>query len=248
MPYLNARPLTEWFEATEEGRESGTNLSFAVPSVLAEPLAAGELDTALISSIAWVRRPHLTYAPGIAVASEGAVRSVRVLSQVPLERIKTVALDDSSLTSVTLTKILLAERFSLSPTYSVEPPDLTAMLSHADAALLIGDPGNLDYDPSLTVLDLGAAWTEWTGLPFVYALWVGWPERLTPERLALLLRAKEWGLAHRPEIAARRGPEHGQSPERALSYMTEAIRYDLGEREEAGLKLFAEKARAHGLG
>ncbi|MGC4046223.1 MAG: menaquinone biosynthesis protein [Armatimonas sp.] len=247
VPYLNARPLTEWFEATDEGRASCTDLSFAVPSALAKPLEAGTLDAALISSIAWVRRPHLTYAPGIAVASEGPVRSVRLLSQVPAKKIKRVALDGSSMTSVTLTRILLEEHFQLTPEYTVRPPDLSSMLAEADAALLIGDPGNLDYDPNLLSIDLGETWSRWTGLPFVYALWVGAPERLTPERLALLTRAKEWGLENRADIAARRGPEHGQSPERALSYMTEAIRYNLGEREEAGLHLFAQKARAHGL-
>jgi chorismate dehydratase len=247
VPYLNARPLTEWFESTGEGRASGATLSYAVPSALAVPLSEGVLDAALISSIAWVRRPHLTYAPGIAVASHGPVRSVRLLSQVPIEKVRKVALDGSSLTSVTLTRILLAERFGLTPEYTVLPPDLNAMLADADAALLIGDPGNLDYDPTLLSLDLGETWTDWTGLPFVYALWVGAPERLTPERLSLLSQAKEWGLAHRAEIAAQRGPEHGQSEARALSYMTEAIRYDLGAHEEAGLRLFAEKARAHNL-
>jgi len=135
VPYLNARPLTEWFEATPEGRASHSDLSFAVPSALAKPLEAGVLDAALISSIAWVRRPHLTYAPGIAVASEGPVRSVRLLSQVPVEQIRKVALDGSSLTSVTLTRILLAEHFQLTPEYTVQPPELASMLAEADAAL-----------------------------------------------------------------------------------------------------------------
>ncbi len=247
VPFLNARPLTEWFEATDEGRGAGVDLSFAVPSALAGPLESGALDAALISSIAWVRRPHLVYSPRIAVASDGAVRSVRLLSRVPVEEIQRVALDGSSLTSVTLTRILLAEKYGLAPEYTVQPPDLDTMLGSADAALLIGDIGNRAYDSSLTVLDLGETWTLWTGLPFVYALWIGPPERLTPERLALLARAKTWGLSHREEIAVRRGPDHGQTPEQALTYLTDAIRYDLGEREEAGLALFAQKARAHNL-
>jgi chorismate dehydratase len=201
----------------------------------------------LVSSVAWVRRPQLVYAPGVAVACDGPVRSVRLFSQVPLAKIRRVALDTSSLTSVTLTRVLLEERFGLTPEYTPLAPDLETMLQDHDAALLIGDKGYLDYDAGLTVLDLGEAWKEWTNLPFVFALWIGRPDLLTPELQRDLLIAKEWGVAHLDEVAARRAAEHGESLERAQAYFSHAIVYNLGAREEAGLQLFAQKVRAHGL-
>ena len=247
VPYLNARPLTDWFSETEEGRALGASVEYILPSLLAPRLEPGDFAAGLVSSVAWVRRPQLVYAPGVAVACDGPVRSVRLFSQVPIAKIRRVALDTSSLTSVTLTRVLLEERFGLTPEYTPMAPDLESMLQDHDAALLIGDKGYLDYDAGLTVLDLGEAWKEWTNLPFVFALWIGRPDLLTPELQRHLLIAKEWGTAHLDEVAARRAAEHGESLERAQAYFSHAIVYNLGEREEAGLQLFAQKVRAHGL-
>lgn len=247
VPYLNARPLTDWFTETEEGRSLGASVEFILPSQLAPRLEPGELAAGLVSAVAWVRRPQLVYAPGISVACDGPVRSVRVFSQVPVSKIKRVALDTSSLTSVTLTRILLEERFGLTPEYVPMAPELGSMLESCDAALLIGDKGYRDYDKGLLALDLGEIWKEWTGLPFVFALWIGRSDLLTPELCGYLLTAKEWGTTHLDEIAARRAQEHGESLARAAAYFSEAIIYDLGTREEQGLRLFAEKVRAHGL-
>ena len=247
VPYLNARPLTDWFTETEEGRAVGAQVEFILPSQLAPRLEPGDFAAGLVSAVAWVRRPQLYYAPGVSVACDGPVRSVRVFSQVPIPQIKRVALDTSSLTSVTLTKLLLEERFGLRPEYTPMSPDLDTMLDSHDAALLIGDKGYRDYDPGLLTLDLGEIWKEWTGLPFVFALWIGRPELLIPELQAHLLTAKEWGMGHLEEIAARRAVEHGESQARAHAYFSHAIVYELGTREEAGLKLFAQKIQTRGL-
>jgi chorismate dehydratase len=247
VPYLNARPLTDWFTETEEGRALGAQVEFILPSLLAPRLEPGDFAAGLVSAVAWVRRPQLTYAPGISVACDGPVRSVRVFSQVPVEKIQRVALDTSSLTSVTLTKIILEERFGLTPEYTPMAPELDTMLENHDAALLIGDKGYRDYDKGLVALDLGEIWKDWTALPFVFALWIGRPDLLTPALCGQLLKAKEWGVTHLDQVAARRAQEHGESLERAAAYFSHAIVYDLGAREEAGLQLFAEKVRAHGL-
>lgn len=94
VPYLNARPLTDWFTETDEGRALGANLEFILPSQLAPRLEPGDFAAALVSSVAWIRRPGLSYAPGVAVACDGPVRSVRLFSQVPVARIRRVALED----------------------------------------------------------------------------------------------------------------------------------------------------------
>lgn len=247
VPYLNGRPLVRWFTDTEEGRASGIKVVEAVPSVLARMLEADEIAAALVSSVEIFRASGLTYAPDAAVTADGPVESVRLLSRVPVPEIRSVALDTSSLTSVALLRILLSELYGISPCYISRPPDLEKMLAESDACLLIGDLGYREYDPSLHILDLGAAWKELTGLPFVYAPWIGRPERLTPELTDALRRAKEWGTAHLPEIAMIEHTRYNESYERAYHYVAEVMRYDIGDREREALRLFGEKVRAHGL-
>lgn len=250
VPYLNARPLVRWFWDTDEGRASGVRVVEAVPSELAKRLAEGEFAAALVSSFELFRRPGLCHAPGIAVGAGGAVHSVRLLSRLPVEQVRTVALDTSSLTSVALLKILLTERYGLSPRYVPCAPNLAEMLETAEAALLIGDLGYRDYerfDLRLRALDLGAAWREMTGLPFVYALWIGPVGRLGEDVVALLERAKEWGTVHLPEIACAEYNRLGETYERCLHYLRDVMRYDLGPRERKALSLFGDKAWRHGL-
>ena len=243
VPYLNGRPLVRWFGDTEEGGASGISVVEAVPSLLAEMLEAGEIAAALVSSVELFRAPGLTFVPGIAVIADGPVESVRLLSRVPLPEIKRVALDTSSLTSVALLKILLRELYGVTPEYRPAPPHLENMLAEADAALLIGDNGYREYDSSLHVLDLGEGWKRLTGLPFVYACWVGRPEALTHSLRATLTEAKEWGKAHLEEIARTEHTAIGESYARARHYLTEIMRYDMGEREETALRLFGEKVK-----
>jgi chorismate dehydratase len=246
VPYLNARPLVRWFSDTEQGRASGVRVVEAVPSKLAQMLARGEVSAALVSSFELFRRPGLTFAPGIGVVADGPVLSVRLLGRVPINEVTSVALDTSSLTSVALLKILLAER-GLAPVYRHAAPDLDAMLSRADAALLIGDPGYREYDARLHVLDLGAAWKEMTGLPFVYALWIGAPADLTPCLMDALSRAREWGTRHLPEIARSECGPLGETYERTRAYLVDVMRYHVGGREEQALRLFGDLAHKHGL-
>lgn len=247
VPYLNARPLVDWFTETPEGRASGVEVVERVPSELHGMLEREEIACALLSSVTSFRHPEWRHAPGAAICSNGPVESVRLFSRVPISEITSVALDTSSLTSVTLIQILLKERYRLNPTYISQPPNLDTMLGIADAALLIGDNGFREYDPQLHKLDLGAEWTALTGLPFVYALWLGPPERLTEPLEAVLVRAKKWGTANVRSIAERTAAKHGKSVAGARHYMTQAIRYDLGEREEAGLRIFGSKLAQLGL-
>lgn len=247
VPYLNARPLVRWFTDTEEGRASGIRVVEAVPTRLAVMREQGEVAAALISSFELFRRPGLRYAPGVAVAADGPVLSVRLLSKAPIPQIQSVALDTSSLTSVALLKILLAEQFGLQPRFVPAAPDLPAMLARCDACLLIGDAGYRHYDASLHVLDLGAGWKTLTGLPFAYALWIGTPESLTPDLCATLLKARKWGTAHLEEIARAEYAPLGETYARTHDYLTRIMRYDLDEAGEQALRLFGEKAFRRGL-
>ena len=167
--------------------------------------------------------------------------------RVPVREIRRVALDTSSLTSVALTKIILAERYGLTPEYLPRPPDLHAMLGIADAALLIGDLGYRDYGPDFHTLDLGAEWKALTGLPFVYACWIGYQENLTNKLVHALQTAKEWGTRNLIPIADGEYESLDETQERARHYLTEVMRYTMDDRDERSLALFGEKVRAHGL-
>ncbi|MCS7064842.1 MAG: menaquinone biosynthesis protein, partial [Fimbriimonadales bacterium] len=198
VPYMNGAPLTRWFE-TEAGRRVA-QVRYAAPSVLARWLEAGEVDVALVSSVELFHRPGTQFVPGLAIATRREALSVRLFSKVPFTAIRTVALDESSLTSSVLVRILLTRVYGVQPHYRDHPPDLPAMLQLADAALLIGDAGMSAHGDGLYVLDLGEAWYEWTGLPFIWAFWLANADAPMPALSDLMQTAFAWGEAHLDEI------------------------------------------------
>jgi chorismate dehydratase len=252
VPYLNAKPLVY---ALEKSPREDVTLVSEVPSRLAALLKQGDLDAALLSSWVCLAEPDLEPVPGLAIASEGPVQSIKLFTKVHLSQVRRVALDTSSLTSVALTRILFQERFGLTPEYLDHPPDLAAMLRAADAALLIGDPGLVQHfratqgldTPIFDVLDLGRAWTDWTGLPFVFAVWTARREVLSTSLPDILHQAHQESMALLPEIAAAESHRLGLPGEVCEYYLRYVIRYDLGERERAGLQRFGELARKVGI-
>ncbi|MEU6505274.1 MULTISPECIES: menaquinone biosynthesis protein [unclassified Streptomyces] len=177
IQFLNCLPLY-WGLA-----RTGTLLDFELtkdtPEKLSERLVRGDLDIGPITLVEFLRNADdLVAFPDIAVGCDGPVMSCVIVSQVPLDRLDgaRVALGSTSRTSVRLAQLLLAERYGVQPDYYTCPPDLSLMMQEADAAVLIGDAAlraNLLDAPryGLTVHDLGALWKEWTGLPFVFAVW-----------------------------------------------------------------------------
>ena len=168
VPYVNARPLVAAFDQPNEFVE----VVYDVPSKLPALLDAGEVDAILVSSIELLRRSDLLPIDSIGIFSNGPVRSVRLLSKVSLEEIKTLALDRNSMTSNVLAQVILAER-GVFPTTEEMNPCVNDMLATHDACVIIGDLGFEADASGLIDLDLGNAWTEMTGLPFVWALWLG---------------------------------------------------------------------------
>ncbi|MDQ2799959.1 MAG: menaquinone biosynthesis protein [Armatimonadota bacterium] len=247
VPYLNEKPLTRWFSHTNEGLASGIEVVYAVPSHLARMLADGEIAAALVSSFEYFRTPGYAIAPDVSISGQDDIESVRAFSRLPWRKIESVALDTSSLTSAALLKILLAEQFDSHPAFLNHAPDLEAMLQVADAGLLIGDKGMLAQGDGLNALDLGRAWRRLTGLPFVYAVWLGKSENLTPPLIAALKQAKEWGQTQ-IAIIAREQAAHLNCPEaQCRHYLAEVMDYDLGDEHQQALALFGAKARANGL-
>jgi len=227
VPYLNARPLLWGLEAELE-----------VPSVLSRRFLAGEFDAALIPVYETLRLPHPRIADGYGICSRGRVHSVVVVHRQPLEDIPEIVLDPASRTSNNLLRILLAERLRISPRLVGQSSDPLA------AHLLIGDPAmefQRTMDSSWRAWDLGAAWHEWTGLPFVFAVWTladTAPEH-TPE---LLREAAHAGLEARREIA-----ENEPDPDAAFDYLMHSIRYPIGEPEKCAILQFREHLIGCGL-
>jgi chorismate dehydratase len=244
VPYLNAKPLTDWLHTSD--CEIPVEVVYVVPSRLAELLEAGDVDVAMVSIFEWFRRPQLGLVPGISISADGPVKSVRLFSKVPVGEIRSLALDTSSLTSVALVRILLAEMGVTSPELLPMPPDLGAMLDRSDAGLLIGDL-RLFESPAEHVYDLGAMWKERTGLPFVYAAWLARPEADLQAIGETLTRARDWGCERLEALSARWSVELGLPEERVRDYFINVMRYDLDERKMEAIKLFERKCREHGL-
>jgi chorismate dehydratase len=216
-----------------------------VPSRVARRLHAGEVDLGLIPSVEYAFGDY-AIVPGVGIASRGAVRSVCLFHHGPLERVRRVALDTSSRTSAALVRVLLRERLGRDPQYVPMGPSLVDMLAVADAALLIGDPA-LDHEGEAARLDLGQAWLELTGLPFVFAFWAGRPGAVGPDGVRRLQEALASGLRALPEIAAAQA---GGDPRRAAkyeAYLRDNIVFRLGEEEQEGLREFYRRAHALGL-
>jgi len=222
-----------------------------VPSRLAEQLAAGEVDVALVPSVEYLRGVGRGYeiVPGFAIAARGPVRSVRLFTRVPWARVKRLALDAGSRTSQVLARIWLDTCHGVRPAQVEELPlGVSPLESTADAVLVIGDRAmRVPLGPFREVVDLGDAWFKLTGLPFVFAFWVtrrGVDLGDLPEALE---RSRSWGLSQAAEIARIHGLRLGLDFATCYDYLTRVLSYDLGPAEIAGLERFAAMAARLGL-
>ena len=233
VPYLNALPLT---------RDLGDGVVLLPPAALAVELHAGKLDAALVSVTEPLLHPGYRIVDGAGIVSHGPVASVFLAHRGPLEEIRTVHVDPATRTSIELLRILLAERGCR--------PEFRPLAGYADAAnvdtvLLIGNPA-LEFRRSgapHTLWDLGGAWEQFTGLPFVYAAWV---VRDVPEAALLadgLRAAAETGVRAIPSLVESR-PEFDRALRQA--YLGGHIRYSMGPAEKAGLRRFADLLAKHG--
>ena len=236
VTYLNARPLVYGLEA--HGQFS---IRYDIPSECARLLHAHEIDLGLIPSIEALRGP-VPYAivPGPAVTSRGTVASVAIYTRREARDIRTIAMDTSSRTSVALATIMLRRRFGAEARSVPMAPDLDSMLSRADAALIIGDTALFLEDGAAGArkIDLGEEWTAMTGLPFVYAVWTGWPNAVARNDAAALQRARDEGVAQSDAVAAMYYPDDTSRQGVARRYLRDNIRYVLGSDEIEGLTTF----------
>jgi chorismate dehydratase len=234
--YLNARPLTEHLDSDTYA------LTRDIPARIAALLAAGEVDVALVPVAAALCTPGLRVVPGLCIGARGPVSSVLLVAETPPEQWERLVLDGESRTSAALTRLMLARgplKGRVPASLSVEsiPPGAGVEAARGTtAALVIGDAAR-ELPARLTVrLDLAELWTEWTGHPFVFAVWAGRAD--LPASVVRDIRvAGERGLAERNERYS--GDD--------LHYVTENIRYRLDDAALIGLRRFAALAHAEGL-
>jgi len=271
VQYLNTAPLVWSF--THGPLRGKYDLSFTVPSLCAEALRSGAADIAIIPAIEYQRIGDLVVLPDLAIASKNRVRSLLIISKGPIENIRNIALDRGSRSTQALTRILCDSRWQIAPDFFEMPPDASAMLREADAALLIGDPalrlsieieGRAERGPSgeevciaclagipdagsLHVYDVVEEWRRMTNLPAVLAVWAARPEVVAPEVVADFAASRDLGLARIKEISLDAAREL-QLPGQALeSYLRHNIDFSLGAENRQGLDLYYRYAANLGL-
>ena len=244
--YLNSKPLVYGLEALAPT----VRVSYDLPSRLADSLVAGRLEVALLPSVEFFRTPGSAIVSDACVACRGPVLSVKLHFRVPPQRVRRVALDEGSRTSAALTRVLLAEQYGITPDWEPLPIGSGPETTNADAVLLIGDRA-IATSPTSTgfveIWDLGECWTQWTGLPFVFAMWVARAGADVGDAAHVLNTARDNGVRHLDQIADREGPLVGVSPELALSYFRDNLHFKFGKEERAGLRKFYGLCVKHGL-
>jgi len=251
VQYLNTRPLVHRLAAGDHLPGSPPlSLSYDVPSRLADRLAAGHLDVALIPVVE-VFRGGGSIVSNACIACRGPVMSVKLFFRTRPDKVRRIALDEGSRTSAVLGRLLLAERFSVRPAIDHLPIHASLDDTDADAVLLIGDRALGPVRGGFQVVwDLGDEWCRWTGLPFVFAVWVaraGLDEATVATLETALGAARDRGRRGLAAIAAAEAAGHDLTVEQCLGYLRDNLHYDLGPREREALALFHAKAAALGL-
>jgi len=241
ISYLNTAPLMWDFEHGDAGKLF--EICYTIPSQCAAELEEGTADIGIIPAAAYATIPNLAILPGVAIASKQTVRSILLISHKPLDQIRTVALDSSSLTSVALTRVLFERYWGGQRSFVSAPPQLDTMLASCDAALLIGDPA-LKVDRSrYRIWDLAEEWINFTGKPFVFAFWAMRQEALessTIDLASIFQESRDHGLQPRnlDRIARMWFAKLGITEHDVRKYLTENIHYYLDAPCLDGLQLF----------
>lgn len=241
--YSNTAPLV-WSFLYGQNHGKVEIILDTAPARSAQLLAQDRVDAALVPVIAYQTIPDVRLAPDVCVGAKERVRSVCLVTRdKELSAVKTVALDISSKTSVTLTKIIFREFLGFEPVWADAAPDLDAMLEQAGCALLIGDPALTIDETRYRKFDLAALWHSFTGLGFVFAMWMTRAEKLPLD----LAAARDEGLAHIDEIVSNYEKEIKLPREDFKAYLTENISYSIDDSMKKGMELYFGLAAKHGL-
>lgn len=245
--YSNTAPLI-WSFLYGSNRGRYELILDNAPARSAELLSQGRVDAALIPIIEYQRTDGLLLVPNVCVGAIDKVDSVCLITDGrSLEEVSSVALDVSSKTSVSLTKILFAEFIGANPSYQDSKPDPEKMLQTADCALLIGDPALIVDENRFRKFDLATEWNRYTGRGFIFAMWTCPDGRRETAKEIDFSGARDEGLEHVEDIISNYEQEIPISREAFGTYLRETIVYQPSETMLSGLDLYIELASKHGL-
>ncbi len=230
-------------------RAAGLEIRTDSPARLADQLSGGELDMAMIPAIEYLKQAdRFRLLPNISISSRNKVGTVLLVSKVPLNEIRSLALDDRSRTSVALLHVLYPKVFLARPKLALQKPDPGKMLEAHDAALIIGDPALGFSKEGALVYDLSEEWFGRTGKTFVHAV-IAVREDIKVEDgiIQALMDAKREGMQNLDAIAEAQANETGHPLSLLQDYLKNRIRYDFGEEEMEGLVHFQLLCHEAGL-
>jgi chorismate dehydratase len=234
VSYLNTKPLVAGLEKAD----AHFDLIYDLPSRLADQLALGTLQAALIPSVA-ANRPEYTIVSDACIGCRGPVWSVKLLGRVEPQDIKSLALDEGSRTSCVLTQILLARRFGIRPECRILGIQEAWRDFETDAVLIIGDRAMNVYEgPYVFSWDLGQSWFEMTGLPFVFAVWAARASNDLDQLNSLLSASRDIGLKNIDDIAQRYASDYDLTLADCRTYLKNRLNFRLGPDEKTALRLF----------
>lgn len=244
--YLNSAPLIWSFL---HGSKTGhVDFVEAVPARCAQMLAGAKVEGALVPVIEYQRIAGGALVPDVCVGSQKEVLSVVLVSKdTELEQVRTVALDESSRTSATLVKIIFREFLDHEPAWTERTPNLEEMLHKNDAALIIGDPGMTFPRTGLKVWDMASLWRQYTGLGFVFAMWMVRDDAVERARAVDFAGARDEGVAHVEAIIDQYRDKIPMPVSELRKYLTENIVFHVDESMKHGLQLYFELALRHKL-
>jgi len=239
VSFFNTAPLVYGLD-----RDPAISLRFGVPSVLLDDLTNGRAEVALLPVIDYQRAPGLRILPATGIGCDGPTLTVRLFSRTPIEKTKILAVDTDSHTSVVLARVILRKQFGLSP--EVVSLNVARDQPH-ETRLLIGDkvvtqePAGFPYQ-----LDLGEAWKNLTGLPFVFAVWTVRAGVEVGDLGDRLKRALDEGLRNIERLIDRDAIPRGWPREVARKYLTDHLKFTIGDRQLEAIRRF--HTMAHDLG
>jgi chorismate dehydratase len=238
VSYLNARPLIYGLDEADD-----LSLTLDVPSRLIDGLQQRLFDIALLPVIDYQRLDGLRLITAGGIGSDGPTLTVRIFSRVPVEQITTLAVDPDSHTSVALAKIILAESLKIEPRFTDLRTD-----TNSEARLLIGDKVVCEEPIGFAhQIDLGQAWKELTGLPFVFAAWTARRDVELGDLPKRLESAKRLGLQNVEQIVTQHAIPRGWPVALARQYLTKNLIFDIGPRQLEAIRKFHALAAKHGL-
>ena len=260
IPYINTYPV---YGAIDRGIVTlDATMVDGVPSALNAHMANGAVDVSVVSAVEYaMRAERYLLLPDLAITSDGPVRSVMLFSKRPVAALDgaTVLVSRSSMTSVELLNLLFRERWGVLPHLmpaDAESADIARFADDAhDARLVIGDAALLLSSGTNTMsrvypyhVDLGLEWKTWTGLPFVFAVWVA--QRTTPVAEALhvhagLLASRDWGVRNLPVLAEQAARATGVPRDICATYFS-GLDYRLSLSHLRGLTEFYRRLDASG--